>query len=162
MEQERRIYVLVIAAGLLAILLSTCLGALAGGVAGYWAAHRVGRQLTEDWKQQPAPAPSPLVPEFGGALVTKVVEGSPAERAGIQPGDLILAVDGTPVDEQHTLTDVIRRHRPKDRVEIVILRGGRERTLTVTLAEHAEDAKAAYLGVFYEMAPSLIQPPSTD
>jgi membrane-associated protease RseP (regulator of RpoE activity) len=178
MEQDKRLYVVIIAVGVLAILLSTCFGAFAGGIAGYWAGRKVSRSVTEqylpsleEWRreriepEEPSPFPPerfPFMPEVGGALVTQVVEGSPADRAGIQPGDLILAVDGVRMEEEDTLIRVIRRHRPGDRVEITLWSRGRERTITVRLGEHPEEKQAAYLGVYYQMLPMGMEGPGTD
>ena len=171
MEQDRRLYVVIIAAGVLAILFATCFGAFAGGIVGYWAGRKASRDITEEylrpfreWERQPfqPEEPQPFLPEVGGALVTQVVEGGPADRAGIQPGDLILAVDGVRIDEEDTLISVIRRHRPGDRIAITLWSRGRERTVTVRLGEHPEEKEAAYLGVYYEMLPMRMERPRTD
>jgi len=178
MEQEKRLYVVIIAVGVLAVLLSTCFGAFAGGAVGYWAGRKASREITvgylrrfREWRRQLIepeepwpllPGPSPFIPEAEGALVTEVVEGSPADRASIQPGDLIIAVDGVRIDEEDTLKKVIRRHRPGDRVEITLWSRGRERTVTVKLGEHPEDKEAAYLGVYYEMRPIRLKHPGID
>jgi regulator of sigma E protease len=69
--------------------------------------------------------------------VSGVVEGSPAEAAGLQPGDQLLAVDGIRSDDYDLLRDRIRS-RPDQPTELVIARDGTEVTLTVT-PELAED-----------------------
>ncbi|MFF3749710.1 trypsin-like peptidase domain-containing protein [Streptomyces sp. NPDC002018] len=66
----------------------------------------------------------------GGSAVTP---GGPAARAGIRAGDVITAVDGQRVHSGEELIVKIRAHRPGDRLELTLLRGGRERTLTVAL-----------------------------
>jgi S1-C subfamily serine protease len=53
-----------------------------------------------------------------GAGVTGVISGSPAEGAGIAGGDLIVSVDGQPVDSPNTLTSLLDAHHPGDRVTI--------------------------------------------
>ena len=53
-----------------------------------------------------------------GAGVTGVISGSPAEGAGIAGGDLIVSVDGQPVDSPNTLTSLLDTHHPGDRVTI--------------------------------------------
>jgi len=165
-EQDKRLYVVVIVIGVLAVLLSTCLGACAGGIVGYWAGRNASgaaegllREIQE-WKCQPIepeielprffePERPRFVPERGGALVTKVVDGSPADKAGIRSGDLILAVDGVPIAEENTLQRIIREHRPGDRVEIALWSRGRERTVKVKLGAHPEERDVTYLGVYY-------------
>jgi S1-C subfamily serine protease len=71
----------------------------------------------------------------GGATVGAVVPGSPAEQAGLVPGEVIVSVDGAPVDTPSTLTDLLARHHPGDRVTIGTTdQGGQARTVTVPLA----------------------------
>ncbi|MDO8598787.1 MAG: PDZ domain-containing protein [bacterium] len=81
-----------------------------------------------------------------GALVVRgtnptevaVVAGSPADRAGIRENDIITAVDGESVDEDHPLANRIARRKPGDRIQLTVFRGGKERTLTVELGEFPE------------------------
>jgi len=174
MEQEKRLYTIIIAAATLAVLLSLCVGAFAGGITGYLAARAVGKQTREqcldallDWQReygQPG-LPEPLEPEQlpgtplgGGAIVTQVVKDSPADRAGIREGDLIVAIDDVRIDEQNTLRQLISRRAPGDRVMIVLWRQGSERQVTLRLGEHPDQEGIAYLGVFYEMLPVRPQP----
>ncbi len=163
MEQDKRLHIVIVivAVGLLAILLSTCLGAFAGGVVGYCAGRkaastRITEQPLPEWRREP------IVPRTGGALVTEIVDDSPADRAGIRPGDLIIAVDDVRVHEENTLERLIRRYQPGDRVMIALWSRGQERTVRVRLAEHPEDRRVAYLGVFYQVPPMRMEPPSPD
>jgi len=68
-----------------------------------------------------------------GAVVASVDAESAADRAGIEEGDLIVAVDGTAVDGAAALTAAVRAHAPGDEVEIRLVRDGDERTVTVRL-----------------------------
>ncbi|GAA2401215.1 hypothetical protein GCM10010420_30110 [Streptomyces glaucosporus] len=68
-----------------------------------------------------------------GGEGTPVVPGGPADRAGIREGDVITEVDGTPVRGGEELIVRIRSHRPGDRLELTVERGGRERTVEVVL-----------------------------
>jgi serine protease Do len=70
-----------------------------------------------------------------GAYVQSVVLGTPAETAGIRPGDVITSVDGNKVTSSDELGSAIRKHRPGDRVEVKWQRAGAERSATVTLAQ---------------------------
>jgi len=175
MERDKRIYVVIIAIGVLAILFSTCFGAFAGGVIGYWVGRKASaaegylRQFRE-WEPEPTvpavPSPFPLepypsVPEIGRALITKVVDGSPAEQAGIQPGDFIIAVDGVRIEGENTLEKIIRKHRPGDKVEIALWSKGHERTVKVKLGAHPEEEDIAYLGVYYVL-PMRVECPRND
>jgi S1-C subfamily serine protease len=68
-----------------------------------------------------------------GALVVSVMPESAAEAAGLQEGDVITQVDGRAVAASHPLDEHIRRYRPGDRVELTVLRDGRERDISVEL-----------------------------
>jgi Do/DeqQ family serine protease len=70
-----------------------------------------------------------------GAIVSGVEEGSPAARAGLQVGDVILALDGKPLDSSNSLRNQVAPLGPGARVELSVLRDGRERTVAATLAE---------------------------
>jgi putative serine protease PepD len=75
-------------------------------------------------------------PAGSGALITDVAPGSPADGAGLQPGDLVTQVDSTPVDSAASLARTLRSHRPGDKVTITWRRGssGATRRATVSLA----------------------------
>ncbi|MFM9692525.1 S1C family serine protease [Streptomyces europaeiscabiei] len=62
-----------------------------------------------------------------------VTAGGPADRAGIRSGDVITEVDGQRVHSGDELIVKVRAHRPGDRLELTLLRNGRERTVTLTL-----------------------------
>jgi membrane-associated protease RseP (regulator of RpoE activity) len=68
-----------------------------------------------------------------GALVATVVDGSPAAGAGLQPGDIILEVDGQRLVRTGMLRRLIQVHQPEDVVTLLILREGAEQSLDVTL-----------------------------
>jgi len=91
-----------------------------------------------------------------GALVVDVTSGSPAERAGLQAGDVITAVDGQPVDTENDLADRITAHKPGDTVSLTVERPGEEpREVTVELGAQPEDESLAYLGLRYVPSPRL-------
>lgn len=70
-----------------------------------------------------------------GAVVAGVQFDSPAEQAGLQPGDVITSVDGTLVDSASTLTSLVSMHRPGDRLAVTWLEpSGQRHTQTVALA----------------------------
>lgn len=68
-----------------------------------------------------------------GALIDEVQAGTPADEAGIEPGDIVIAVDDTPVDGRTGLIAAIRDRSPGDEVTIVLLREGEQLEITVTL-----------------------------
>lgn len=93
--------------------------------------------------------PMPRGGQLSGAWIREVVPDTPADKAGLQEGDLILAVDGQPVDDDHPLQALIGEHRPGDRVEITYLRGEEEQGVSVRLGEHPDDPEQPYLGVYF-------------
>ena len=70
-----------------------------------------------------------------GLLVNAVVEGSPAESAGLLVGDVIVAFDGTIVQDPEALVTLLRGDRVGKPVRITVLRGGETRDLEVTIGE---------------------------
>lgn len=85
-------------------------------------------------------------------IVSEVITDTPAAQAGLQPGDLILAVDGETVTDVETFVGIMQGHKPGDQVALSVFRAGEELTVTATLAEHPDDPAKGYLGV---MAGSL-------
>ncbi len=68
-----------------------------------------------------------------GALIRKVVEDTPSARAGLQADDVITAVDGTRVTDGISLIVAIRTYQPGNTLEFSYLRGGEQRTTSITL-----------------------------
>lgn len=73
--------------------------------------------------------------EAGGALVAEVMKDQPAEKAGIEPGDVIMEVEGEPVDDPNELTSIVAGKKPGTRVEMLVYRDGKTKTYKVTLTE---------------------------
>jgi serine protease Do len=81
--------------------------------------------------------------ETGGALVAKVSPGTPAARAGLQPGDIVLELDGVKVRNSDDLRKRVSDARPDEVVHLVVFRKGEQKTLTVKLAELPDDSAAS-------------------
>lgn len=62
-----------------------------------------------------------------------VVSGSPADRAGMKEGDVIEAVNGTSIDDSHSLTALLDQHAVGDTVSLRVLRNGKQLNVQVTL-----------------------------
>jgi S1-C subfamily serine protease len=82
------------------------------------------------------------LPEQDGALVRAVQEESPAGRAGIEQGDLIVAAAGEPVDGVDALYTALDRITGEGQLELTIVRGTEERNLTIHFESTAERAEA--------------------
>jgi serine protease Do len=78
-----------------------------------------------------------------GALVGDVTTGSPAERAGLQKGDIIRMVDGRPVDSGNQLRNRIAMQAPDSSVTLKVDRNGAAKTFTVKLAEYPNKEERA-------------------
>jgi S1-C subfamily serine protease len=91
-----------------------------------------------------------------GALITDVVNGSPADDAGLKGstgettfqlqhvktgGDVVIAVDGKPVFQNNDLSELIALHKPGDTVKLDILRDGQHATVDVTLGSRPSDVQ---------------------
>lgn len=70
-----------------------------------------------------------------GALVSSVSAGGPGEKAGLQPGDVIIELDGKKVESLNKLLLMLARSEVGATVPVKVVRGGKEKTLKVTLAE---------------------------
>src|SRR4029079_10153142 len=68
----------------------------------------------------------------GGVALTGVVPGGPAEKAGLQRGDVIVSVDGQPVSTLRELYDAIRRKGPGQSLSFQVLRDSAIRVMEVT------------------------------
>jgi len=85
-----------------------------------------------------------------GALVTTVVEDSPAERAGLQAGDVIVMIDGDAVESSAELHKAMSGTKPDDALPIQVIRKGASRELTVTLGEVPEDQFSKHIEILGE------------
>jgi serine protease Do len=74
-------------------------------------------------------------PSANGALVSLVEAGSPAGKAGLKSGDIILAIDGAPVPDANVLRLRVSELAPKKKIRLHILREGVERDISVELGE---------------------------
>jgi serine protease Do len=83
----------------------------------------------------PEDAAAAKLKEIAGVKIESFTEGSPAEKAGMEPGDIVVKIDGKPVDRMSTLQRMIRTHQPGDVVDLEIVRYGDHKDFKVKLAE---------------------------
>lgn len=79
------------------------------------------------------------LPDTKGVLVSEVVAGAPAERAGLKAGDVIIKVDGTKTDGIEQFRRDVAALAPGASVSVVVVRDGKQLTRTVKLVEFPED-----------------------
>ncbi|MDH7564106.1 MAG: PDZ domain-containing protein [Candidatus Bathyarchaeota archaeon] len=75
------------------------------------------------------------LPTKQGVLVTRAVEQSPAQRSGITVGDIITRMDGAPIRHVEDLAREIHLREVGDKVELTVIRRGREQVIAVVLSE---------------------------
>ena len=94
----------------------------------------------------------PMTPELAksfrldspaGAVVTTVERGSPAERAGLKPGDVILAYNGKAIEDANELPRVVAATKPGQQAELEIVRDGKRQRMPVKVGEFKEQVAAA-------------------
>ncbi|MDA8249590.1 MAG: trypsin-like peptidase domain-containing protein [Rhodospirillales bacterium] len=73
--------------------------------------------------------------ERGGVVIANLYAGSPAQLAGLKPGDLLLAIDGLPVRSAEDARARIARDKPGATITLRVLRGSATRTLTVRVKQ---------------------------
>lgn len=69
----------------------------------------------------------------GGVQITDVLPASPAQSAGVRPGDVVVKVNDQTIDEEHPLLTIMLRYRPGDKIRLTIVRDAKEQTVEVTL-----------------------------
>lgn len=84
------------------------------------------------------------LPTEQGILVNQVLADSPAETAGIEPGDVIIAVDGVPTLRDDDLNIAILDAETNQTLKVTVLRDGKEKTLSLQLKKRARSGGVRY------------------
>jgi membrane-associated protease RseP (regulator of RpoE activity) len=77
--------------------------------------------------------------DTGGVLVSEVIEDSPAEKAGLKDGDVVLEFNGQSTASNKALVKAVRNAAAGDEVKIKVLRGGKTKTIEVLLGEKIKE-----------------------
>jgi serine protease Do len=77
-----------------------------------------------------------------GALVASVEPGGPADKAGVEPGDVIVGLNGKPVERSSQLPPLVAAVKPGAKATLEVWRGGKKRTLDVAVGELKSDQVA--------------------
>jgi serine protease DegQ len=70
-----------------------------------------------------------------GAIIAGVLKNGPADKAGIRPGDILVAVEGKPVTDTTDMLNLIAQLTPGDKAKMTVLRRSQETTLNVTVGK---------------------------
>jgi serine protease Do len=81
-----------------------------------------------------------------GALVNAVLEGGPAAKAGLAPGDVILSVDGKPIGESRQLQRLVLERPVGAKVSLLVVRDKKERTLPLVTGERPQTGREGARG----------------
>src|SRR6185503_9984064 len=81
-----------------------------------------------------------------GALISAVMDGEPAAKAGLQPGDIVVSVNGDPIAGPTELSEKIAALDPGTSVRLSTIRDGKERMVELTLAERQAGTPSAESG----------------
>jgi serine protease Do len=101
----------------------------------------LGVQITE---VKPEDAAVAGMKDIRGALVQNFPsDNTPAKKAGMQPGDVIITADGQSVDRVSTLQRIIRNHSPGETVTVEVMRYGQKKTFSIPLMEADQQTQVA-------------------
>ena len=76
-----------------------------------------------------------------GARIVELIKDGPADKAGLQKGDVVTKVNGARARSMEGLLDILNFFEPNDKVEVTVSRDGKERTMNMTLVERPESMK---------------------
>jgi serine protease DegQ len=89
------------------------------------------RELSESFK----------LPQIPGALITEVFRGTPADKAGVKLGDILVAVDGTPVTDSASMLNLIAALSPGKQAKLKVVRSEHKTELKVTVGRRPREQR---------------------
>jgi serine protease Do len=101
--------------------------------------HRVARgSIGVLFNATPNPALARMYGVKGGVTISEVVSGKPAEKAGLEAGDTITAVNGKPVKNGDELVSIISAVKPGNKVDVTYVRNGQQKQASVMVKDRTE------------------------
>ncbi len=94
-------------------------------------AQDMARELAESFK----------LPQVGGAMISEVLRGGPADKAGIKPGDVLIAVNGQPVNDSAGMLALIVALPPGQQATLKVLRGQTEAEIKITIGKRPKQSR---------------------
>lgn len=91
-----------------------------------------------------------------GAVINKVMDDSPAKKAGLESGDVLVALNGEKVTDSDDLIDLMAETKPGDNLEITFVRDGREKKITVTAGEPRKEKHVIWTDKHAGKAPKVL------
>ena len=77
--------------------------------------------------------------DIRGVYVSDVVKGGAADKAGLKKGDVVVNIQGAPVNSKSEMSEVIGQHSPGDKITVSVLRDGKQMEVPVTLLNEVEN-----------------------
>jgi len=81
------------------------------------------------------------LPQAGGALISEVLRGSPADKAGIKPGDILVAVNGEPVADSATMLSLIAALQPGQQAALKVVRNRVETEIKIVVGARPKQSR---------------------
>lgn len=98
------------------------------------------------------------VDDGDGALITEVIDDSPAAAAGLEAGDVIVKLDGEDIESANDLHDAMRHTEVEQEVAVEVMRKGRSKELEVTLGEMPEEAIKRHIEILGDGDVRMVAP----
>ena len=118
------------------------------GVGGWLAGSDIAGREARARYEATSVAAGPVLPELG-VLVTRTDRTGPAATAGVERGDLIVAINGEHVQDARDLREQLAAYQVDETVRLTLLRDHGEQDVDVRLGAFPGDARRPYLGVYY-------------
>jgi serine protease Do len=81
--------------------------------------------------------------ETASPIVTSVLSGSPAEKSGVMPYDLVLSINGKNIPDPDTMSELLQKSKTGDVWELIVVRNNKEKKIKITIARKESDERFA-------------------